>query len=117
MNNGKHRCDHRFSRTAGDRYFTFRIKFHGVVFFYLTGKRFTKILCSPGDCILVEVILHRVTRSLLEFGRAGKIGKTLCKVDRTILQGETGHFTYDRFGEVICPRRMGRKKSLSSIFY
>ena len=63
-------------------------------------NRAAQALCAPGDRILVDVGANRLLRCALDFGRRGKIRKSLRQFNRPVQHCLPRHFANDRLGEV-----------------
>ena len=90
---------HRLGAAAGDRDLGLRIDREPQVPGGVLGDGLPQVSRSPGNRILVHVVLDRATGGVLEYLGSGEIGHPLRQVDRVILQRLDRHTPNHALGE------------------
>ena len=78
-----------------------RIDVHAVPPAVLPRYRLSQPLRSPGDRVLVDVVMNRPPGRLLQQLRGSEIRKPLSQVDGAVLLGHPSHSSDDRFSETV----------------
>ena len=91
IHQGQQNGNHRFGCAAGHRDFPVRICVQSVPLAVFPGQCFAQPLSTPGDRVLVDVVLNRLPRRFLQQLRRRKVGKPLGQIDGPVFPRESGH--------------------------
>ena len=94
-----HRSHHRLGAAAGRDNFGVRVNPASHEIGLLGGQRFAEVLRTPGDGILVVILVGHLRQTVEQLLRRLKVRETLRQVNRVILHGNARHAADDRVGK------------------
>ena len=94
-----HRSHHRLGAAAGRDDFGVRVDPAAHEIGLLGGQRLAEVLRTPGDGILVVILVGHLRQTVEQLLRRLKVRETLRQVYRVILHGNARHAADDRVGK------------------
>ena len=94
-----HRSHHRLGAAAGRDNFGVRVDPAAHEIGLLGGQRLAEVLRTPGDGILVVILVGHLRQTVEQLLRRLKVRETLRQVYRVILHGNARHAADDRVGK------------------
>ena len=94
-----HRSHHRLGAAAGRDNFGVRVDPAAHEIGLLGGQRLTEVLRTPGNGILVVILVGHLRQTVEQLLRRLKVRETLRQVYRVILHGNARHTADDRIGK------------------
>ena len=94
-----HRSHHRLGAAAGGDDFGVRVDPSTHEIGLLDGQRLTEVLRTPGNGILVVILVGHLRQTVEQLLRRLKVRETLRQIYRIILHGNARHAADDRVGK------------------
>ena len=94
-----HRSHHRLRAAAGRNDLGVRVDLAAHEIGLLGGQRFAEVLRTPGDGILVVILVGHLRQTVEQLLRRLKVREALRQVNRVILHGNARHAADDRVGK------------------
>ena len=94
-----HRSHHRLGAAAGRNDLGVRVDPAAHEIGLLGGQRFAEVLRTPGDGILVVILIGHLCQTVEQLLRRLEVRETLRQVNRIILHGNARHTADDRVGK------------------